>query len=73
MLIFLCLPKIENIIDRENDHISYNSKDHEKCKFTLKVLRYLTVSNLFTLEVIQKCQCCQLCVSRENSIVRSKL
>ena len=41
------------------------------CKFTLKFIRLLTVSNLFTLEDIQKCQRCQLCVVRENSHMKS--
>ena len=29
----------------------------------LKLIRLLTVSNLFQLEVAQKCRHCQLCVS----------
>ena len=33
----------------------------------MKFIGFLTVSNLFTLEVIQKCQHSQLCVLRENS------
>ena len=33
----------------------------------LKLIQFLTVSNLFPLEVVQKCQ---LCVLRENSFVR---
>ena len=32
------------------------------------LLGVLTVSNLFALEVVQKCQRCQLCVLWENSI-----
>ena len=54
--------------DREIHHINYNSKHHGKCKFAFKLIRFLTVSNLFTLEVVQKCQRCQLCVLWENSI-----
>ena len=54
--------------DREIHHINKNSKHHDKCKFPLKLIRFLTVSNLFTFEVVQKCQCCQLCVLRENLI-----
>ena len=34
----------------------------------MKLVRLLTVSNLFGLEVVQSCQHCQLCVLRENSI-----
>ena len=47
-------------------HINSNSKHHGKCKFAFKLIRFLTVLNLFTLEVVQKCQHCQLCVLREN-------
>ena len=36
---------------------------------TLKQIKQLPVSNLFPLEVVQKCQHCQLCVLRENSNV----
>ena len=35
--------------------------------FALKLIRLLTVSNLFALEVVQSCQHCQLCVLLENS------
>ena len=35
----------------------------------MKLTRFFTVSNLFTLEVGKKCQRCQLCVLRKNSIV----
>ena len=37
----------------------------------MKLIRLLTVSNLFALEVVQSCQHCQLCVLRENSILVS--
>ena len=55
------------MIDKEMHHISQYSIHHEKCKFTNKLLWFLTVSNLFTLEAVQKCQRCQLCVLSENS------
>ena len=32
-----------------------------------KLIRLLTVSNLFALEVVQSCEHCQLCVLQENS------
>ena len=35
----------------------------------MKLIRLLTVSNLFALEVVESCQHCQLCVLWENSIV----
>ena len=37
----------------------------------MKLIRLLTVSNLFALETVQSCQHCQLCVLRENSIIWS--
>ena len=57
-----------NMTDRQIHHINYNSKHHGKCKFGFKCIRSLTVSNLFTFKVVQKCQCYQLCVLQENSI-----
>ena len=33
----------------------------------LKFIQFWTIYNLFPLVVIEKCQCCQICVSRENS------
>ena len=33
----------------------------------MKLIRLLTISNLFALEVVQSCQHCQLYVLRENS------
>ena len=60
--------KFENKLDREINPFNFNSKHYDKCKFSLKLIRLLTVSNLFPLLVVQKCQHCQLCVLRENSI-----
>ena len=51
--------------DREILQIYKNSKHHSRYKFAFKLIGFLTVSNLFTLEFVQKCQ---LCVLRENSI-----
>ena len=53
--IFLLL-KFENKIAREICHSDYNSKHYDKCKFDLKLIKFLTVSNLFPLEVVPKCQ-----------------
>ena len=44
-----------------------NSKHPSACQLALKWIHFSTLSNLFWLEVVQKCQCCQLCVLRENS------
>ena len=44
-----------------------SSKHHGKCQFALKLIQLSTIANLFPLEVVQKCQCSQLCVLRENS------
>ena len=61
------LVKCETKLDKEINHFSFNSKHYKKCKFTLKLIGLLTVSNLFPLEVVQKCQHCQLCLLRDNS------
>ena len=57
--------------DREISHFNINSKHLDKCQFTLKLILFSVVSNLFPLEVMQKCLCCQLCVLWEHSIVLS--
>ena len=54
------------MLDREISHFNYKSNHYDKCKFALKLIRLLTISNLFSLEPVQKCQHCQLCVLREN-------
>ena len=41
----------------------------DKCKFALKLIRLLAISNLFPLKVVQKYQRCQCCVLLENSII----
>ena len=48
--IFVLL-EFENKLDREISHFNLNSKSHVKCKFTLKQIWFLTVSNLFPLEI----------------------
>ena len=58
------LLKFENKLDREINHFNFNSKYYEKCKFALKLIGLLSVSNFFPLEVVQQCQ---LCALRENS------
>ena len=66
------LIKFENKMVTEICDFNYNSKHHDQCKFTLKPIRLLTVSNLFPFEVIntKKCQHCQLSVLR---ITRMKM
>ena len=64
---FLLL-KFKNKLDKEINHFKFNSMHYEECKFGLKLIGLLTVSNLFPLEVVQKCRHCQLCVLRENSV-----
>ena len=59
----------ENKWDRDISHFNMNSKHLGKCQFALKLIRFSTVSNLFQLEVVQKCLCCQLCALLENSMV----
>ena len=50
-------------------HFNFNSKHHDESKFTLTFISLVTTSNLFPLEIVQKCQHWQLCVLRENSVV----
>ena len=59
--IFVLL-KFENKLDIEINPFNFNSKHYDKCQFSLKLIGLLTASNLFPLEVVQKCQHCQLCV-----------
>ena len=55
------------MLDRENNPLKFNSKHYDKCNFSLKHIGFLTVSNLFPLEVVQKCRKYQLCVLRKNA------
>ena len=47
-------------------HIYFDSKYHAKCKFALKCIQLVTITNLFPYEVVQKWQHCELCTLREN-------
>ena len=49
-------------------HLNFNSKHHDKCKFELQLISLATTSNLFLLEIVHKCQHCQLCVLWENLV-----
>ena len=57
-----------NVTINKEISLKYNSIYCDKCKFVLKLIRPLTVSNLFPLIVVQKCQYSQFCIVRENSI-----
>ena len=73
--ILVVLYNFENRLDSEICDINYNSKYYGKFKFTLKLIRLLTVCNWYPLEVEQKCQHWQLCVLREkfiNLVLKSK-
>ena len=48
-------------MDVDINHLYFNLKHHDKCKVTLKLILLVTTSNLFSLEVVQKCQHYQLC------------
>ena len=41
-------------------------KFHDKCQLALKFVQFSTISNLFSLEVEEKMQCCQLCALRKK-------
>ena len=56
-------------MDIVNSHLNFNSKHHDKYKLALKLIRLAATTNSFSLEVVQKCQYCQLCVLRENSVM----
>ena len=40
-------------MDRQFCYLNYYSKHYDKCKFALKLIRLITVSNLFPLEFEQ--------------------
>ena len=44
-----------------------NLKHHDKYQFELNSILFSTIYNLFPSEILQKCQCYQLYVLRENS------
>ena len=67
MLAFLYCFNFENEIVIAVNHLTFNLKHHDKCKFAVKWTPLVTTSNIFPLEVVQKCQHCQLCVLRKNS------
>ena len=67
--IFYCF-NYENEIFIVAIHLTFNLKYYDKCKFAIKLIPLATTSDLFSLEVLQQCQHCQLCVLRENSIQR---
>ena len=50
-------------MDIDINHNNFNSKHYDKCKFALKLISLATTSNLIPLEVAQKCQHRQFCVS----------
>ena len=50
-------------------HLNFNLKHHDNCRSVLKLISLATTSNLFSSEVVQKCQYCQLCVLREIPIL----
>ena len=49
-------------------NIYFDSKYHVKCKFASKFIQLVTITNLVSIEVVQRCQHCQLCVLRETRL-----
>ena len=47
----------------------FNSKHHDKCQFGLKLISLVATSNLFSLEVVQKCQHCELYLHMEKPLL----
>ena len=52
------------MLDIVISHFNYISKH---VTFTLKLIQVVRIPYLLPLEVVEKCQNCQLCVLRENS------
>ena len=50
---------LKNQMDFIFSHLNFNSKHHDKCKIALKLIPLVTVSDLFSLKVLPKCQHCQ--------------
>ena len=55
------------LMDIVVSYLNFNSRYHDKCTFVVKLIPLVSTSNLFPLEVAQKCQLYQLCVLQENS------
>ena len=72
MLAFLYCFNFDNLIDIVISYLNCNSKCHDKCtQIEAKLISFTSTSNLFSLEVIQKCQHFRFCVVRENSNFRN--
>ena len=63
MLGFLFCFSLESKMDIVISHFNFNQKANDKCKLALKFIPLATTSKLFSLNVVQKCQNSQLCVS----------
>ena len=71
MFAFLYCFDFENEIVIVVGHLTFHLKHHDKCKFAVKLIPLVITSNIFPLEIVQKCQHYQLCVLRKNSNLRS--
>ena len=58
----------ENQMDIVTNYLNFNLRHHDRCQVPLKFIPLVITSNLLSLEIVQKCQHCQLCVLQENSI-----
>ena len=54
------------------NHLNFISRHHDKCKVALTFSPLVTTSNIFSLEIEQKRQVCQLCVSRKTGMATSQ-
>ena len=53
----------ENKLDKVvTSYMNFKSIHHDRYEFTKRLMQLVGASNLFALEVVQKCQHCQLCV-----------
>ena len=71
MLAFLCYSNLRISWIEKSITLILIQKHYEKYKFALELIGLLTVSNLFPLKVVQKCQHCQLCVLWDNTSSKS--
>ena len=71
MLAFLYCLKLKIKVDTVVGYIY--SKYHAKCKFVSKFIQLVTITNLFPLGIVQKCQHCALWENSNRSTVQYRI
>ena len=72
MLSFLYDFHYESDVDIVISHFNFNSKHHDKCKFTLTFIPLVTIFNLFPVEVIQNANIANFVYYGKTWIYKSK-